>query len=151
MAITESREWTVSLTRSEVTQKLADEVQRQDGEIVSLEPFVAKTGAFWKTRLLGAIFMRRTDLPTTIKVVIEEARNGVRVNATILDRFGFGFRTGIVGRFRTQCGFLLDALQEATAKSSSAEELRELKKLHEERAITDEEYEEKRNALVDRL
>ena len=115
MPITESREWTVSLTRSEVTQKLADEVQRQDGEIVSLEPFWGKTGAFWKTRLLGVFLTRRTDIPTTIKVAIEEAQNGVRVNATVSDRYGFGIRTGAVGRFRTQCEFLLDALQEATA------------------------------------
>ena len=117
MPVTETKEWTASSDPAEVKQRLAGEVARQGGEVVSTEPFVAKTGAFWKTRLLGFIFMSSSDLPMTIRVVVEEAQTGVRVQATVSDRFGLAIRIGVEGRLRTQCMSLLDALEEASRAS----------------------------------
>ncbi|MDZ4278553.1 MAG: SHOCT domain-containing protein [Dehalococcoidia bacterium] len=151
MAITETREWTAAAARSEVNQKLAEAVQLEGGEVVNLEPFIAKTGGFWKTRLIGALFLSTRDLPTNIQAVVEDGAGGVRVRATVSDRLGFGLRTGVVGRFRTQCLRLLDVLEEATSGPKSADELRELKKLLDDGVITDDEYARRRQELVERL
>jgi len=151
MPVTVTRDWIISLGESSAVEALSDAIRRQQGEITSLSPLTAKTGHFWKTRFFGGMLVSTRDLPMQVRVLTEKLPEGLKITATVADRVGFGIKTGMVGKLKTRCVTLLDALQQATAASTSPDDLRKLKALHEDGIITREEYEAKRRSLVERL
>ena len=60
----------------------------------------ANLGSEARTRLFGGFFVSKETLPVKITLQMNESATETEIDATIQDNFGFGLRTGMVGKYK---------------------------------------------------
>jgi hypothetical protein len=135
----------------------------------------ARRGSEATLRILGGLMTSDRALPTA--VIIDTSANGgdTLVEATVSDDFGVGFRVGLRERYATLAGEILGQLRRevetagggpdklwtvtsaptvsppAPSTNTTADRLRRLQELHQKGLLTDDEYSEKRRAILEEL
>jgi hypothetical protein len=131
-----------------------------------------RRGSEARLRLLGTLGTTDAALPVAVLVDTEGGPRETVVRATVSDDFGFGSRAGLRGRYGVVAGEILDRVRwdvqaagggpdvstvaepppaESTQPPSVVDRLKRLDELHASGLLTDQEYREKRRAIIDEL
>lgn len=115
MPISDNRKWKVERPGDEVLKIVLDKLAQKKAKLVEATSrrIEATMGSGLKTRLIGGMLVSKETLPVRVILLMSQVDEKTEVDVTIQDNLGFGFRTGMVGKYREYIRSLFYELSKA--------------------------------------
>jgi hypothetical protein len=112
MPISDTRKWKVNKPANEILKIVNIELLRKNAKLLEANSkrIEATLGSEATTRFFGGFFVSKETLPVKITLYLNESATETEIDATIQDNFGFGLRTGMVGKYKEYIQNLLNWL-----------------------------------------